>query len=159
MFSVSFLAEHSSLEPRIGNGAADREVIDHLSRESAGIPARRVVSFPRRGEVYLVNFHPTLGAEIKKTRPALILQNDIGNRYSPLTIVAAIISRYEERLYPHQVLVTAPEGGVRVNSLALLNQIRSVDKRRLVKRLGRLTPDTMRRVDRALQISVGLVPL
>jgi len=121
--------------------------------------ARRVVSFPRRGEVYLVNFDPTLGAEIKKTRPALILQNDIGNRYSPLTIVAAITSHYEERLYPHQVLVVAPEGGMKKNSAVLLNQIRSVDKMRLVKRLGTLAPDTMRRVDRALQISVGLVPL
>lgn len=106
-----------------------------------------------------MNFDPTLGAEIKKTRPALILQNDIGNRYSPLTIVAAITSHYEERLYPHQVLVVAPEGGIKKNSAVLLNQIRSVDKRRLVKRLGTLEPDTMRRVDRALQISVGLVPL
>lgn len=106
-----------------------------------------------------MNFDPTLGAEIKKTRPALILQNDIGNRYSPLTIVAAITSHYEERLYPHQVLVVATEGGIKKNSAVLLNQIRSVDKRRLVKRLGTLEPDTMRRVDRALQISVGLVPL
>ena len=91
--------------------------------------ARRIVSYPRRGEVYLVNFDPTLGAEIKKTRPALILQNDIGNRYSPLTIVAAITSQYEERLYPHQVLVVAPEGGMKKNSAVLLNQIRSVIKR------------------------------
>lgn len=106
-----------------------------------------------------MNFDPTLGEEIKKTRPALILQNAIGNRYSPLTIVAAITSHYEERLYPHQVLVVAPEGGIKKNSAVLLNQIRSVDKRRLVKRLGTLEPDTMRRVDRALQISVGLVPL
>jgi|SRR2546421_45718 mRNA interferase MazF len=121
--------------------------------------ARRVVSYPRRGEVYLVSFDPTVGAEITKTRPALILQNDIGNRYSPLTIVAAITSRYEERLYPHQALIVAPEGGMKVNSVVLLNQIRSVDKKRLVKRLGMLKPDTMRRVDRALQISVGLVPL
>src|SRR5437870_8354504 len=78
--------------------------------------ARRIVSYPRRGEVYLVNFDPTLGAEIKKTRPALVLQNDIGNRYSPLTIVAAITSHLEERLYPHQVLVIAPEGGMKKNS-------------------------------------------
>ena len=106
-----------------------------------------------------MNFDPTLGAEIKKTRPALILQNDIGNRYSPLTIVAAITSHYEERLDPHQVLVVAPEGGMKKNSAVLLNQIRSVDKSRLVKRLGTLAPDTMRKVDRALQISVGLVQL
>ncbi len=106
-----------------------------------------------------MNFDPTLGAEIKKTRPALILQNDVGNRYSPLTIVAAITSHHAESLYPQQVLVIAPEGGMKVNSMVLLNQIRSVDKKRLVKRLGMLKPDTMRRVDRALQISLGLVPL
>lgn len=123
------------------------------------MPARRVVSYPRRGEVYFVSFDPTIGAEIKKTRPALILQNDIGNRYSPLTIVAAITSQYEEPLYPHQVLVSAPEGGMKLNSMVLLNQIRSVDKRRLVKRLGMLKPNTMLRVDRALQISLGLVSL
>lgn len=58
------------------------------------------VTYPRRGEVYLVNFDPTIGAEIKKTRPALILQNDISNRRSPITIVAAITSQFEEPLYP-----------------------------------------------------------
>ena len=121
--------------------------------------ARRIVSYPRRGEVYLVNFDSTLGAEIKKTRTALLLQNDIGNRYSPLTIVAAITSHYAASHYPQQVLVTAPEGGIKVNSVVLLNQIRSVDKERLVKRLGMLKPDTMGRVDRALPISLGLVPL
>jgi mRNA interferase MazF len=121
--------------------------------------ARRIVSYPRRGEVYLVNFDPTLGAEIKKTRPALIIQNDIGNRYSQLTILAGITSHHQEHIYPHQVLVVASEGGMKKDSTVLLNQIRSVDKQRLVKRLGTLAPDTMRRVDRALQISVGLVPL
>jgi len=121
--------------------------------------ARRIVNYPRRGEVYFVNFDLTLGAEIKKQRTALFLQNDIGNRYSPLTIVAAITSHYEEGLYPHQVFVIAPEGRIKKNSTVLLNQIRSVDETRLVKRMGTLTPDTMRRVDRALQIRVGLVPL
>ena len=61
---------------------------------------QRKVSYPKRGEVYLVNFEPTLGSEINKTRPALILQNDVGNRYSKITIVAAITSRFAEPLYP-----------------------------------------------------------
>lgn len=120
---------------------------------------RQAVRHPRRGEVYLVNFDPVIGAEIKKTRPALILQNDIGNRYSPITIVAAITSQYEEPLYPTEVLLHAGEGGTKVNSVVLLNQIRSVDKHRLVKRLGSVSPDTMRRVDRAVQVSLGLIAI
>jgi len=111
---------------------------------------------PRRGEVYLVNFDPTIGAEIQKTRPALIIQNDLGNRYSPLTIVAAITSHHGGTPYPHQVLTEAPEGGLQVDSAILLNQIRSVDKRRLVKRLGVLGTRTLAKVDSALQISLGL---
>src|SRR5512134_1149164 len=87
---------------------------------------------PKRGEVYLVSFDPTVGAEIKKTRPALVIQNDIGNRYSPITIVAAITSKFDEELYPTEVLVTPPEGGLRDPSVVSLNQIRSVDKQRLV---------------------------
>ena len=112
---------------------------------------------PKRGEVYLVNFDPVVGSEIRKTRPALILQNDIANRHSPLTIVSAITSQYEEPLYPTEVLLKAREGGMRKDSVILLNQIRSVDRRRLARLLGSVTPETMRRVDRALQISVGLI--
>jgi mRNA interferase MazF len=119
--------------------------------------ARKAMSYPRRGEVYLVSFDPTIGAEIQKTRPALIIQNDVGNRYSPLTIVAAITSHHGGELYPQEVLVEAPEGGLQVDSAILLNQIRSVDKRRIVKRLGVLSAATLIKVDRALQISLGLI--
>lgn len=115
------------------------------------------ITYPRRGEVYLVNFDPTMGAEIKKTRPALVLQNDVANRWSPITIVAAITSQYEEPPYPTEVFVKAPEGGLTVDSVVLLNQIRSVDRRRLVERLGALKRDTMTSVDRALMVSFGLV--
>jgi len=115
------------------------------------------LNYPRRGEVYLVNFDPVIGSEIRKTRPALILQNDIGNRHSPLTIVSAITSQYEEPLYPTEVLLKVGEGGTKKDSVILLNQIRSVDKRRLVRRLGAIGADTMHKVDRALQISLGLI--
>ena len=117
------------------------------------------MSSPKRGEVYLVNFDPVVGWEIRKTRPALVLQNDIANRHSPITIVAAITSHCEEPLYPTEVLLKAREGGARKDSVVLLNQIRSVDRKRLVRRLGALNAETMRRVDRALQISVGLVAM
>ncbi len=116
-----------------------------------------MMTMPKRGEIYLVNFDPTIGAEIRKTRPALILQNDIANRHSPITVVAAITSQFEEPLYPTEVIVAMPEGGLSVDSVVLLNQIRSIDKRRLVRRLGAVRPDTMEQVDRALQISLGLL--
>jgi mRNA interferase MazF len=110
---------------------------------------------PLRGEIYLVSFNFTIGAEIQKTRPATILQNDIANEYSPITIVAAITSQFEDKLYPTEVLIQPPEGGLTINSVVLLNQIRSIDKKRLVKRLGKLTDETMMLIDRAIQISLG----
>jgi mRNA interferase MazF len=115
------------------------------------------MTHPRRGEIYLVNFDPTVGAEIRKIRPALVLQNDIANRYSPITIVAAVTSKFDESLYPTEVLVSAPEGGLDVDSVVLLNQIRTIDKSRLVRRLGAIRASTMERVERSLQISLGLL--
>lgn len=120
---------------------------------------KQTVTYPKRGEVYLVNFDPTTGAEIKKTRPALILQNNISNQYSRIIIVAAITSQFRETLYPTEVLVQAPEGGLNINSVVLLNQIRSIDKQRLIKRLGNLESETLQKVDEAIQISLGLVEL
>jgi len=121
--------------------------------------AKQKIARPFRGEVYVVAFDPTLGAEIRKTRPALILQNDIANRSSPITIVAAITSKFDDELYPTEVLVRAPAGGLDADSVVLLNQIRSVDRRRLMRRVGRLMPETMRLVDRALVLSLGLIEL
>ena len=115
------------------------------------------VARPRRGEVYLVNFDPTVGAEIRKRRPALVLQNDIANRWSPITIVAAITSRFEEPTYPTEVIVRAHEGGLDVDGVVLLNQIRSIDRRRLVRRLGVLRAERMREVEQAILISLGIV--
>lgn len=113
---------------------------------------------PKRGEVWLVSFDPTLGAEIKKARPALVLQNDVANRASPITIVAAITSRFDEgRLYPTEVRLFPPEGGLTAESVVLSNQLRSVHRRRLVKRLGRVKPGTLEDVERALQIGLGLI--
>jgi len=117
--------------------------------------ARSII--PRRGEVFLVNFDPTIGAEIRKTRPALILQNDIGNRYSPVTIVAAISSFDGGKIYPTEVPVGAHSGGLDNESVVLLNQIRTVDKGRLVKRLGAFDNKIMEQVDAALLVSLGLV--
>jgi len=81
------------------------------------------------------------------------------NRHSPITIVAAITSRIDEDLYPSEVMVRAREGGLAKDSIVLLNQIRSINKRRLVRRLGQIASQTLMAVDRALAISVGLVKL
>jgi mRNA interferase MazF len=112
----------------------------------------------RRGEIWTVDLEPVVGSEQGKARPALIIQNDIGNLYSPVLIVAAIRSGENAR-YDVQVEVKAPEGGLHHNSLVLLNQIRMVDKRRIGRFWGQLSPQTMHQVDRAIEISLGLVPL
>jgi mRNA interferase MazF len=114
---------------------------------------------PKRGEIYLVNFDPTVGSEIQKTRPALILQNDIANKHSPITIVAAITSKFDDRLYPTEVLVLASNTGLSQDSVVLLNQIRSIDRTRLIRRLGVVSDEIMTAVDRAIQVSLGLIPL
>jgi mRNA interferase MazF len=120
--------------------------------------AKKVIQ-PRRGEVYLVSLDPTVGAEIRKTRPAVIVQNDAANRRSPITIVAAVTSQFDEPLYPTEVRVRAPEGGLTADSVVLLNQIRSVDNGRLVRRLGAVKTETMKEIDRALLVSLGLIEM
>ena len=116
-------------------------------------------TYPRRGDIYLINFDPTIGHEIKKTRPALIIQNDIANKYSPITIVAAITSQVSSALYPTEVYMEAKESGLPLTSIVLLNQVRSVDNRRLIKRIGRANTEIMHKVDQAIQISLGCIDL
>ncbi len=121
------------------------------------MPSQRHVKHPKRGEIYLVNFDPTIGSEIKKTRPAVILQNDVANQYSPITKVAAISSQFGETMYPTEVMLVPEESGLDRQAVVLLNQIRSVDKKRLIKKLGRLKPDTVKQIEQALLISCGVL--
>ena len=116
------------------------------------------MTFPRRGEIYLVEFDPTVGHEIRKTRPAVVIQNDVSNQYSPITIVAAVSSHFADPPHPREVpLPAGAKTGLRQPSAVILNQIRSIDRARLRKRLGSLDAATMRKVDRALEVSLGLV--
>ncbi len=110
---------------------------------------------PKRGDVYYVSFDPTIGVEIKKTRPALIIQNDIGNVHSSATIVAAITST-ARGAFPYEVALRAGEGGLPKDSLILLNQIRTIDKKRLGRKTGTVSAATMKDVDEAIAISLGL---
>ncbi len=113
----------------------------------------------KRGDIWLANLDPVIGSEQGKTRPVVIIQNDIANEYSPVVIVAAITTAADLKTYPTEVRVAAPEGGLRKDSVILLNQIRTIDKRRLIERWGQLTPQTMEKVNESLRISLGLVPL
>jgi mRNA interferase MazF len=112
----------------------------------------------RREEIWTVDLDPVVGSEQGRARPALIIQNDIGNLYSPVLIVAAITSGEKVR-FDVQVEVKAPEGGLHRDSIVLLNQILTIDKRRVGRYWGRLPRQTMRQVDRAIEISLGLVPI
>jgi mRNA interferase MazF len=118
------------------------------------------MTFPRRGEVYLVSFDPTIGHEIQKTRPAVVIQNDISNQHSPITIVAAVSSHFGDPPHPREVPIR-PGGKTDLSqpSAVILNQIRSIDRARLGKRLGALDAATMRKVDDALRISLGLLEI
>jgi mRNA interferase MazF len=114
----------------------------------------------KRGEIYRVSCDPTIGHEIRKTRPALVIQNDIGNRYSPLTIVAAITSKVSPVPYPVEVVIgPTSTNGLGVRSAIRLDQIRTVDRQRLIKRLGQIDRSIMTQVDEAIRISLGLLGL
>ena len=110
----------------------------------------------RRGDIWLVNLDPTIGHEIKKLRPAVVIQNDIGNQYSPLTIVAPITSQRIEIIFPIEVLLTPRNSQLPKTSKALLNQIRAVDKKRLIKRLGKLNDEALAQMDEAIKVSLGV---
>lgn len=114
-----------------------------------------VSGFPRRGEVYWVRFDPVVGAEIGKTRPAVIVQNDAGNAHSKTTIVATISSRMPDRPFPF--LVALPDGTLSRPSVVNCAHLRTIDMSRVVSRcVGRLDRDTMRHVDSALVASLGV---
>jgi mRNA interferase MazF len=117
------------------------------------------VAFPRRGDIYLVHFDPTVGHEIQKTRPAVVIQNDVSNQFSPITIVAAISSQFSDPPFPREVVIGQEESGLSKPSAVIVNQLRSVDRQRLSKKLGRLSGQSMWRVGEALKISLGLVDL
>ena len=112
---------------------------------------------PRRGDIWLVSLDPSVGHEYKKSRPAVIIQNDLGNTYSPITIIAPITSQKIEEIYP--VEVRLPNKVTKKDVKVCLNQIRAVDKRRLVKRLAKVDELSMIKIDEALKISLGLVKI
>ena len=110
----------------------------------------------KRGEIYYADLSPVVGSEQGGIRPVLIVQNDIGNRHSPTVIAAAITSRRDKAKLPTHIDVQAASCGLTKDSVVLLEQIRTLDKRRLKDRMGELDVQSMTRVDHALQVSFGL---
>lgn len=113
-------------------------------------------SIVRRGEIYYADLSPVVGSEQGGMRPVLIVQNDVGNRYSPTVIAAAITSQQNKARLPTHIEIEARTYGLTKNSVVLLEQVRTLDKRRLRERMGCLDEKAMQRVDGAIAISLGL---
>lgn len=113
----------------------------------------------KRGEIYYADLSPVVGSEQGGVRPALVVQNNIGNKYSPTVIVAAITSQINKAKLPTHVEISALDYGLPKDSVILLEQIRTIDKRRLKEKIGYLAPEAMKKVDEAIQISFGLIDL
>jgi len=110
----------------------------------------------RRGDIFYADLRPVVGSEQGGVRPVLVIQNDIGNRFSPTVIVAAITSQINKAKLPTHVELPAGAYGLERDSVILLEQIRTIDKQRLLERVAHLDQGVMRRVDVAIGISLGL---
>jgi len=110
----------------------------------------------KRGEIYYADLSPVIGSEQGGIRPVLIVQNDVGNRYSPTVIAAAITSQRDKTKLPTHISVEASDCGLQKDSIVLLEQVRTIDKQRLKERMGSLDVVSMGQVDKALSVSFGL---
>ena len=113
----------------------------------------------KRGDIYYANLNSVVGSEQGGHRPVLIIQNDVGNKYSPTVIVAAITSQISKAKLPTHVEISGKEFNLDKDSVLLLEQLRTIDKRRLKEKVTHLSEDTMAREDEAVRISLGLVQL
>lgn len=110
----------------------------------------------KRGDIYYADLSPVVGSEQGGVRPVLIIQNDVGNKYSPTVIAAAVTSKINKAKMPTHIELCAKEYGLNKDSVILLEQIRTIDKKRLREKIGRLDDGLMADVDNALSISFGL---
>ncbi|NCC86691.1 MAG: type II toxin-antitoxin system PemK/MazF family toxin [Clostridia bacterium] len=110
----------------------------------------------KRGDIYYADLSPVVGSEQGGVRPVLIVQNDVGNKFSPTVIAAAITSQKYKTNLPTHIQVNADECGLARDSIVLLEQVRTIDKKRLKERMGTLAIDDMNRINEALSVSFGL---
>nr|WP_026476649.1 type II toxin-antitoxin system PemK/MazF family toxin [Alkaliphilus transvaalensis] len=111
----------------------------------------------KRGDIYYADLSPVIGSEQGGVRPVLIIQNDIGNRYSPTVIIAAITSQINKAKLPTHIEIAATDYGLPKDSVILLEQIRTIDKRRLEEKIGHIDEEMMEKVNDGLMISLGLI--
>lgn len=111
----------------------------------------------KRGDIYYADLSPVIGSEQGGVRPVLVIQNDIGNKYSPTVIVAAITSQINKAKLPTHIEINATDYGLPKDSVVLLEQIRTIDKKRLREKVGFFDEDMMERVNECLKISLGLI--
>lgn len=114
---------------------------------------------PVRGDIYFADLSPVIGSEQGGFRPVLVIQNDIGNKYSPTVIISAITSQIQKARLPTHVELPSQMSGLERDSVLLAEQVRTIDKKRLKRRVSRLEEDIMSKIDEALAISVGLKPI
>lgn len=112
----------------------------------------------RRGDIYYADLSPVIGSEQGGLRPVLIVQNDVGNKYSPTVIAAAITSKMGKARLPTHIDIPGVDAGLVKDSVVLLEQMRTIDKKRLKERMGHLDESTMHNVNSAILISLGLMP-
>lgn len=110
----------------------------------------------RRGDIFYADLNPVVGSEQGGIRPVLVVQNDVGNKYSPTVIVAAITSQIDKAKLPTHVELKSADYGLEKDSVILLEQLRTIDKRRLKEKITFLDQDIMEKIDEALKISLGL---
>ena len=110
----------------------------------------------KRGDIFYADLSPVIGSEQGGIRPVIIIQNDIGNKYSPTVIVAAITSQINKAKLPTHVEISSEEYGLNRDSVVLLEHIRTLDKKRLKERIGHMTESDMKKVDKSLLISLNL---
>ncbi len=110
----------------------------------------------KRGEIYYADLSPVVGSEQGGMRPVLIVQNDVGNKYSPTVIAAAITSQKYKTQLPTHISVNANNCGLQKDSIVLLEQVRTIDKTRLKEKMGNLPDNEMSKINRALSVSFGL---
>ena len=113
----------------------------------------------KRGELYYADLSPVVGSEQGGVRPVLVVQNDVGNKYSPTVIAAAVTSKINKAKLPTHIELPSSSYGLQRDSVILLEQIRTLDKRRLKERIGELNDVTMNQVDKAILISLGFTKL
>ena len=111
----------------------------------------------KRGDIYYADLSPVVGSEQGGIRPVLIIQNDVGNRYSPTVIAAAITSRQSKTKLPTHIPIEAGGCGLQKDSVVLLEQVRTLDKRRLREKMGSVNVQSMKAVNQALSVSFGLI--